>query len=477
VKAMLGGKKTPGMTGGSVLPEAGEELDCSHLADLGRRQPLDLPDVPEVEVVRYFTALSYESHGVDNGFYPLGSCTMKYNPRRAERLAALDGFRAIHPRQPEEDIQGMLQLLFELQQHLAELTGMDAMSLQPAAGAHGELAGLLMMKKHFQQLGQRRETILIADSAHGTNPSSAAMAGFTCKIVPTTAAGLMDVEVLRREMTDTVAGLMLTNPSTLGLFESNTAAIAGIVHERGGLLYFDGANLNALMGIVRPGDMDFDVVHVNVHKTLGAPHGGGGPGAGPVGVKRALERYLPIPVVRHDAREGRYFLDTQRPLSIGRMKLHVGHVGVLIKAYCYLLSMGPAGLRRASEDAVLNANYVQHHLRQILPPVFDAPCMHECLLSGAQLPVDAYSFVKRLIDHGIHPPTLVGAGCVYFPSALNEAMLIEPTETETKDSLDDFIAAMRRTYQEAERDAAFAAQAPHLGRTRKIPLNARARSE
>jgi glycine cleavage system protein P-like pyridoxal-binding family len=477
VKEMLGTRKAPGIAGGWVLTEAEEELDYAHLGDRGRQQPLDLPDVSEVEVVRYFTGLSYESHGVDNGFYPLGSCTMKYNPRRSERLAGLDGFRAIHPLQPEEDIQGVLQLLFEVQQYLAELTGMDAVSLQPAAGAHGELAGLLMIKKYFQEKGQRRQTILIADSAHGTNPSSATMAGFTCRIVPTTDAGLLDVGVLRREMTDTVAGLMLTNPSTLGLFERNTATIATIVHEKGGLLYFDGANLNALMGIIRPGDMGFDVVHVNVHKTLGAPHGGGGPGAGPVGVKKPLDRYLPIPFVKRDPVDGRYSLDTDRPLSVGRMKLHFGHVGVLIKAYCYLLSMGPEGLRQAAEDAVLNANYVQHHLREILPPVFDVPCMHECLLSGAQLPVDSYSFVKRLIDYGIHPPTLVGAGCVYFPSVLKEAMLIEPTETETKDSLDGFIAMMRRTYDEATRDAVFAKQAPHLGRTRKIPQNARALAE
>lgn len=434
-----------------------------------RHNPLGLPDVAEVEVVRHFTDLSYQSHGVDNGFYPLGSCTMKYNPKRHERYANLQGFRAIHPFQPVEDIQGTLKLLFNLQGYIAELTGMAHVSLQPAAGAHGEFAGLLVIRKYFETRNEKRKIILIADSAHGTNPSSATMAGYECRIVPTTPKGLLDIHSLREQMNHEVAGLMLTNPSTLGLFEENISEIATIVHEKGGLLYYDGANLNALMGIVRPGDMGFDVIHINTHKTLSTPHGGGGPGAGPLGVKQFLEPFLPVPVVRQNDVADSYWLDFDRPQTIGRVKQHLGHFSVLVKAYSYILAMGPQGLKQASEDAVLNANYLQYHLADILPPVFETPCMHECLLSGDSLPVTPYSFVKRLIDHGIHPPTLVGAGCVYFPSGLKNSMLIEPTETETKASLDHFVNILHEIFREALVDAAFVNQAPHIGKTRKIP--------
>lgn len=440
-----------------------------------RTSRLNLPDVSESEVVRHFTGLSYQSHGADNGFYPLGSCTMKYNPKAHDRYANLQEFRAVHPLQPADDMQGTLELLYRLQGAIAEITGMDHVSLQPAAGAHGELAGLLIFRKHFEENGENRSIILIADSAHGTNPSSASMAGYECRIIPTTREGLLDVDALREQMNERVAGLMLTNPSTFGLFEENIAEIADIVHARGGLLYYDGANLNALMGLVRPGDMGFDVVHINTHKTLSTPHGGGGPGAGPIGVKAFLEPYLPVPVICRS--ESGYHLEENRPSSIGRVKQHIGHVGILIRAYCYIRAMGAQGLKQASEDAVLNANYLQFHLANILPPVFDKTCMHECLLSGRLLPVTSHSFAKRLIDHEIHPPTLVGAGCVYFPSGMKDAMLIEPTETETKKSLDHLIATFQKIHLEALSDASFVNQSPHLGRTRKIPESAKALSE
>ena len=430
---------------------------------------LNIPDVSESELVRHFTDLSNESHGADNGFYPLGSCTMKYNPKAHERYSKLDGFSAIHPCQPTEHIQGLLELLYTLQTYIAELTGMDYVSLQPAAGAHGEFAGLLIIRKFFEKQKEKRNIILTADSAHGTNPSTASMVGYDCLIIPTTAEGLLDIPLLKASMSSEVAGLMLTNPSTLGLFEENIEEVAAIVHEKGGLLYYDGANLNALMGLVRPGDMGFDVVHINTHKTLATPHGGGGPGAGPIGVKKFLESYLPVPTVSRSVDRLRYVLNTYGENAIGQIKQYMGHVSVLIKAYAYIRSMGPDGLRQASQDAVLNANYLQYHLSDFLPPVFNKICMHECLLSGDLLPVSSYSFAKRLIDHKIHPPTLVGAGCVYFPNAMRNAMLIEPTETESKSALDEMIDVFKRVYLESLSDGDYVNHAPHLGSIKKIP--------
>ncbi len=458
--------------GGSGISDASgfEAENCeSFFEDLDlRTELLGLPDVSEIEVVRHFMKLSSASHGVDSGSYPLGSCTMKYNPKRNDTLANLDGFKGVHPHQPTETLQGVLSVMHHLQELLAEITGMDHFSLQPAAGAQGELTGLLIIKKYFSEKKENRSVILIADSAHGTNPSSAAMAGFQCRIVPTDAEGFMDIKVLQTQMTEEVAGIMLTNPSTLGLFEEHIMDISKIVHDSGGLLYYDGANLNALMGITRPGDMGFDVVHVNTHKTFATPHGGGGPGAGPVGVKSFLEKFLPVPVVTSSGK-GTFNLDYDRPVSIGRLKSHLGHFAVLVRAYCYILSMGPDGLRQASEDAVLNANYMLQNLRDLFPPPFKKTCMHECLVSGEKLPTTPYNFVKRLIDYGIHPPTLVGAGCVYFPNQLSHAMLIEPTETETKASLDHMIAVFRKVYNESLEDVDFVNKAPHTGSTRKVP--------
>ena len=442
--------------------------DCDGLFDHDslRSAELGLPQLSEIEVVRHFTNLSRSSHGVDTGPYPLGSCTMKYNPKRNDRMVGLDGIRNVHPLQPTQSMQGIWDLMFNLQSHIAELTGMDHVSLQPAAGAQGEFAGLLMVRKYFEDRGEARNVVLIPDAAHGTNPSSAAMVGFTCKIIPTTPDGLMDLVSLRAHLDSSVAALMLTNPSTLGLFEENIVTIADLVHDNGSLLYYDGANLNALMGIARPGDMGFDVVHINTHKTLSTPHGGGGPGAGPVGVKDILEPYLPTPVIRRDGDKA--FPDYDRAKSIGKVKSFFGHISVLVRAYCYILTMGPDGLKMASENAVMNANYFQARVREFMPPVFDRLCMHECLLSGGKLPISAYSFAKRLIDFGIHPPTMIGAGCVYFPEELGSAMLIEPTETETRDSLDYIIDVFHKILNECMLNAQFVESSPHSREIGKI---------
>ena len=434
-----------------------------------RRMTTGLPEVSEVDVVRHFTRLSQESHGVDNGPYPLGSCTMKYNPKRNDVLAALPGFACAHPLQDADTLGGVWEMYERLQAMICEVTGMDACCLAPAAGAHGELAGLLVIRAHFAKLNNRRPIVLVPDSAHGTNPASASMAGFDCRIVPSDLKGRVDIVALREMLTADVAAFMLTNPSTLGLFEDQIVEIADAVHANGSLLYYDGANLNALMGIVRPGDMGFDVVHVNVHKTFSTPHGGGGPGAGPVAVKASLAAYLPSPVAVR--RNGVAQRDDDRPLSIGRMKSFHGHVAVLLRAYGYLRTMGAAGLRQASENAVLNANYLQHRLAPMLPPVYDQFCKHETLLSGEKLNTSARQFAKRLIDYGIHPPTLVGAGCVYFPGDLKSAMLIEPTETETKASLDYQVDIFQRVFNEDANDQALVESAPVSRKTARIVLD------
>jgi glycine dehydrogenase subunit 2 len=433
-----------------------------------QRTVIGLPEVAEVDVVRHYTRLSQESHGVDNGPYPLGSCTMKYNPKRNDELARLPGFIDAHPLQDADTLGGAWEMYERLQGMVCEVTGMDACCLAPAAGAHGELAGLLVIRAHFAHKNNRRPVVLVPDSAHGTNPASASMAGFECRIVPSDMKGRVDMVELRAMLTPDVAAFMLTNPSTLGLFEDQIVEIADAVHANGSLLYYDGANLNALMGIVRPGDMGFDVVHVNVHKTFSTPHGGGGPGAGPVAVKAALADYLPSPVaVRINGVAQR---NGDRPLSIGRMKSFHGHVSVLLRAYGYLRTMGAAGLREASENAVLNANYLQHQLAPMLPPVYDQFCKHETLLSGEKLNTSARQFAKRLIDYGIHPPTLVGAGCVYFPGDLKSAMLIEPTETETKASLDYQVGIFRRVFDEDATDEALVEAAPVSRKIARIDL-------
>lgn len=419
-----------------------------------RRQPPALPALSEIELARHYTALARRSHGVDDGFYPLGSCTMKYNPRRNERAAAM--FRRVHPLQDETSVQGALEVLWRLERYLCALTGMDAVTLQPAAGAHGELCGLLIMRAYHRHNGNPgRNTVIVPDSAHGTNPASAAMAGFRVKEISSGANGRVDLEALEQAVGDDTAGMMLTNPNTLGLFEGDIRKIAQIVHGAGGLLYCDGANMNAVMGIARPGDMDFDILHVNVHKTLSTPHGGGGPGAGPVGVKRFLEPFLPVPAVRK--RDGSYYFDYDRERSIGSMKAFYGNFAVLVKAFAYILTLGGEGLREAAENAVLNANYILNGLKDVYEPAAEGLCMHECVLSAAGLNrygVHALDVAKALIDEGIHPPT------IYFPLAVKEALMIEPTETETRETLDSFIAAMRRIAKQAETDPGTITDAP-----------------
>jgi glycine dehydrogenase subunit 2 len=409
------------------------------------RADVDLPEVAEVDLVRHYTGLSRRNFGVDVGFYPLGSCTMKYNPKLNEETAKLPGFTDLHPYAPEPFAQGTLQLFFELKEMLAEVFGMADFALQPAAGAHGELTGVMMMKKCFEKRGEGRSRILIPDSAHGTNPASGALCGFSVVTVRSGADGDVDLEHLRSLMAEDVAGLMLTNPNTLGLFERNIQEVAAVVHGKGGLLYGDGANANAFLGKVRPGDLGFDVIQINLHKTFSTPHGCGGPGSGPVGVSRELAPFLPVPRVVKTP--GGYAWEREAPDTIGRVRAFYGNAGVMIKAYTYLRALGAEGLRGASETAVLNANYVKARLE----PHFDLPyrrtCMHECVFSGRRQAresgVHTSDMAKRLLDYGFHPPT------IYFPLIVPEAIMIEPGETESIETLDAFCDAMIAIAREA----------------------------
>ncbi len=423
-----------------------------------RKEAPELPEVSELDTVRHFTQLSQRNYGVDSGFYPLGSCTMKYNPKVNETVARFEGFAKIHPYQPEGTVQGAMEVMFELGDMLSEITGMDQFTLQPAAGAHGELTGLMIIKAYHRNRGdKKRNTIVVPDSAHGTNPASAAVAGFDVVEVKSNDKGLVDLEALKAAMNDEVAGFMLTNPNTLGLFDENILRISKIVHEAGGLMYYDGANTNAIMGITRPGDMGFDVVHLNLHKTFSTPHGGGGPGSGPVGVKKHLAEFLPVPVI---AKEGdKYLFEYDRPLSIGKVKSFYGHFGVCVRAYAYIRSLGPDGLRAVSENAVLNANYIASKLKDKYYLPANTECMHECVFSGdwqkEKNGITTLDIAKRLLDFGYHPPT------IYFPLIVSEAMMVEPTECETKETLDEFIAAMRQIADEAENNPEIVKSAPH----------------
>ena len=407
--------------------------------------PLPLPELSEPDVVRHFVNLSTKNMSVDTNFYPLGSCTMKYNPKRNERLAALQGMADLHPYQPESTLQGMLALLHQCQHMLAEIAGLPAVSLQPAAGAHGEMTALLVAAAYFRDLGQKRTTVLIPDAAHGTNPASAAMAGFSVVTVKSRPDGFVDIDDLAAKLNDQTAVFMITNPNTLGLFEPRIEQIARMVHEVGGLVYLDGANMNAILGITRPGDFGADFMHFNPHKTFSGPHGGGGPGSGPIAVAEKLAPFLPTPIVLKDGRG--YHLDYNRPKSIGRVRSFFGSVGVLVRMYCYLRSHGPEGLRRIAEDAVLNANYLLSRVKKILPVPHGDRCMHEFVASGERLKaergVSTMDLAKRLLDHGFHAPT------VYFPLIVHEAMMIEPTETESKATLDAFADALARIVEES----------------------------
>lgn len=422
-----------------------------------RKQPAQLPEVYEVDVIRHYTALSRRNFGIDNGFYPLGSCTMKYNPKINEDVARFSGFAKIHPYQPEESLQGALELLHTLQRDLAEITGMDMVTLQPAAGAHGEWTGLMMIRAYHESRGETRTKVIVPDTAHGTNPASATVAGLETVTIPSTADGLVDLDALRAAVGPDTAALMLTNPSTLGLFERDIVEIADIVHSAGGLLYYDGANANAILGYARPGDMGFDVVHLNLHKTFSTPHGGGGPGAGPVGVKSILAPFLPKPLVAQ-RENGSYYFNYDVPQSIGRVKAFYGNFGILVRAYAYILTYGGEGLRRVSENAVLNANYMMRRLAPYYELPFDRHCKHEFVLSGTRqkkLGVRTLDIAKRLLDFGFHPPT------IYFPLIVEECIMIEPTETESKETLDAFIDTMIQIAREVEENPELVVNAPY----------------
>jgi len=421
-----------------------------------RTEPLELLEVSEVDVVRHFVRLSTLNHHVDKGFYPLGSCTMKYNPKVNEDISRLPGFCQIHPFQEEDVVQGALRLMYEFGEYLCEISGIDAITLQPAAGAQGELTGLLMIRAYQEKRGNPRSKVLIPDSAHGTNPASVTLSGYQAYQVKSNSFGLVDLADLERLMDEEVACLMLTNPNTLGLFESQVLEISRIVHKKDGLLYMDGANLNALLGITRPGDMGFDVVHFNLHKTFSTPHGGGGPGAGPVGVKKELAPFLPIPVLKLDAE--RFKLDYNRPDSIGKVQSFYGNFGVMVKAYAYIRMLGAEGLRSVAENAVINANYLMRSLEKYYHLPYNQHCQHEFVLSGTKQKergVRTLDIAKRLLDFGFHAPT------IYFPLIVPEALMIEPTETESKETLDEFIEAMKKIAQEAETDAEKVKEAPH----------------
>ncbi len=425
--------------GGSYLPECDvPEVKAEQVFPKGMlRDTLDLPELAEVEVVRHYVALARRNMGVDVGFYPLGSCTMKYNPKINERLASLPAFAGLHPLAPEAEAQGAMRLIYEMEDYLCRIAGMDAFTFQPAAGAHGEMTGMMLMRRYFEERGEKRTKMLVPDSSHGTNPASGALCGFKVVEVKSDGRGNVDLDDLKSKLGDDTAGIMMTNPNTLGLFEEKVLEIAKLVHGAGGLLYYDGANLNALLGQCRPGDMGFDIVHLNLHKTFATPHGGGGPGSGPVGVCKRLADYLPVPrLVRQG---GEYRWQDKAEKSIGRITSFYGNFAVVLKAYFYIRALGAEGLKRVSEDAVLNANYILELIKEKYPPAYDRKPMHEFVVSASRQKKkggSALDVAKRLIDYGIHPPT------IYFPLIVPEAMMVEPTETEGKETLETFAEAM-----------------------------------
>ena len=424
-------------------------------AEFLRKNPAALPEVSQLDLMRHYTELSQRNFGVDSGFYPLGSCTMKYNPKVNEDIARYPGFALLHPLQQPETVQGAFKILYDMELYLAEISGMDAITMQPVAGAHGELTGLKLIRAYHRQRGEIRNKVIVPDSAHGTNPASAAVCGLEIVEIKSNEDGSINLDALRAAVGPDTAAFMLTNPSTLGLFETNIKEIASIVHQAGGLLYYDGANANAIMGIVRPGDMGFDVVHFNLHKTFGTPHGGGGPGSGPVGVKNSLVPFLPTPVLTFDG--STYRLDHNRPQSIGKVHSFYGNFGIIVRAYAYIRALGPDGLRQASLDAVLNANYCLSQLREEYHAPFTRFCMHECIITSkkqAEYGIRTLDIAKRLLDYGYHPPT------IYFPMIVEEAMMIEPTDTESKETLDGFIRVMKKIAQEAKDDQSLIKNAP-----------------
>lgn len=453
------------------------ELDVPEKKDIIKSLPVrkeirGFPEVSEVEVIRHFTRISRTNYCVDEGFYPLGSCTMKYNPKINEKVAAILEFLSSHPYAPSDLVQGNLEILKTVEELLAEITGMDAFSLQPSAGAQGELLGMMLIRACLEERGNPRSIVLIPDSAHGTNPSSAHICGYRVQEVKSNAKGTIEVADLVQQMTEDVAALMITNPNTLGVFEADIKEITRIVHSKGGFIYMDGANMNALVGISRPGDMDVDVIHLNLHKTFSTPHGGGGPGAGPVGVKRELGPYLPIPVI--ERKEGRYILDYDRPQSVGRVRSFFGNFLVAVKALAYILSLGPQGLKEVAEVAVLNSNYIRKSLEGEYHLKYETPTLHECVFSDKNqkehgvLNID---IAKRLIDYGLHPPTMS------FPLIVQGALMTEPTETESKRDLDLFIDAMKQIARESKEDPEVVKSAPHTSYVRRLDETAAARQQ
>jgi glycine dehydrogenase subunit 2 len=460
----------PGRSGASLPAKQVDDVDPADVLpkEMVRRDPPALPELSEVEVVRHFTRLSQWNHSIDAGFYPLGSCTMKYNPRLNEWAARLPGLTDIHPYQPEEQCQGALELMWTLERDLAEIGGFERVTLQPAAGAHGELAGLMMIRACLEHRGDPRRWVLVPDSAHGTNPASVTLNGYRPQQVESGPEGILRAKEVREAIekcgADQVAAIMITNPNTVGLYESNLGEIAEIVHEAGGLVYMDGANLNALMGQVKPGRTGVDVMHYNLHKTFSTPHGGGGPGSGPVGVVEELAPFLPRPTV--EKQEGSFRLDFERPHSIGRVRSFFGNFGVLIKAYAYIREMGPDGLKRVSELAVLNANYVRSRLSPTFSLKYERPCLHEVVFSDKKLKeetgVTTMDVAKRLIDYGMHPPT------VYFPLIVAGALMIEPTETEPPEQVERFCQAMEAIVAEAHENPEHLHAAPHRAGLRRL---------
>ena len=462
-----------GRRGFNMPPLDVPSKNVSQLIDPGllRDDIAGMPELSEVDVTRHFTRLSTWNYHIDLGLYPLGSCTMKYNPKINERMARLEGFALAHPFMPAELIQGALEVQKTLEACLAEISGMDYVSLQPAAGAHGELTALLMIRAYHESKGNPRKRVLVPDSAHGTNPASVTISGYVVENIPSNSRGTVDIDHLKKVAGEDVAAIMITNPNTLGVFEAEIAEIAALLHRHGALVYMDGANLNAMMGITRPGDFGIDVLHINLHKTFTTPHGGGGPGSGPIALKKVLEPFLPHPVVAKKS-DGSYFFDHERPQSIGKVKAYNGQFGMHVRALCYILANGPEGLKEVSEVAVLNANYIRSKLKAAYTLPYDSPSLHEVVFSDriqARKGVRVGDIGKRLIDYGFHPPT------VSFPLNVPGAIMIEPTETESKDELDAFIEAMLAIAKEAEEKPDFVKAAPHTTRIGRIDEAAAAR--
>jgi len=456
---------SPGRTAYSLPPSDVPERKAEALIPkrLLRDGIPGLPELSEVDVMRHFTRISQWNYCVDLGFYPLGSCTMKYNPRINEDMARVPGFAKAHPYQPEELSQGALQLMWELEQYLADVSGLDRVTLQPSAGAHGELTGLMMIRAYHASRGNPRSKVLIPNSAHGTNPATSALCGYRVVPVKEGPRGVVEPKAVAEVMDEEVAAIMVTNPNTLGLFEEHIVEVAKIVHAKGGQVYCDGANLNSVMGVSRPGDWGVDVIQINLHKTFSQPHGGGGPGAGPVALKKHLAPFMPVPTVEKQG--NRFLLDYKRPKSIGKVRAFYASFGVMVRSYTYIRSMGPAGLRRAAEVAVLNANYILSQLRGVYHLPYDRHCMHECVFTDAlqaRHDIHTLDIAKRLIDYGFHPPT------IYFPLIVKGALMIEPTETESKETIDQFVAAMKRIAQEAQENPELLRLAPHNPRVTRM---------